>query len=337
MPGQENQMPPPPDTVPHYTITCDDISAILGADKCHADGITGEGIVVGIVDSGYYEHKFFKMQREAWGEKYATSGWNSPTLGFPPVTRVTGEYWPPADPEMDKTGHGTGMAANLLSVAPRAILRIYPIQSFLQSLETAVEQCDVISLSKHNDVGGHPAAAQRYRTALQNARDGGKVVVHCTGNGESTPWPVSDCPQEFIKVGGVHRKADGSLEAADYARANAGDSRADLCGLCGMMPGGAYIWLPADPDNNAAAQTAPGWVLQSGTSSATPQVAGVVALMLQARKQNGMDPLNMDGAKTILRETATPVAAGQSYDGVAADGTWCLLVNAQAAVQGALA
>jgi serine protease AprX len=330
MPGQERPMPPPPSQVPHYTITCDDIPKILGADTCHKDGITGEGIFVGIVDSGYYDHKFFGIKRSEWEEVHHTRGWNSPFLAFPPVMTPAGDYIRP-DPEMDRSGHGTGMAANLLSVAPRAILRIYPVQSFLQSLEAALEQCQVVSLSKHSDVTGHAAFALRYRTLLENARRAGKVVVHAAGNGDSTPWPVLNCPEEVIKVGGVHRKRDGGLEASNYGRANTGDRQTEICGLCGMMPAGAYIWLPADPDHNPDQQFVPGWNLASGTSSATPQVAGVVALMQQARVQNGMEPLNAETAKSILRRTATPVSVGQSYDGVAADPDWCRLVNAEAA------
>lgn len=332
MPGQERQMPPRPATVGYYTINCDDIPAILGADKCHKDGINGDGIVVGIVDSGYYDHKFFELKRTEFEQVYHAKGWNYPTQSFPPVLTRTGEYIEP-DPEIDRTGHGTGMAANLYAVAPKAQLRIYPVQSFMQSLETAVEQCQIISLSKHNDVTGHPEYIRRYRAALTKARENGKVVVHAAGNGSTTPWPVLNCPENVIKVGGVHRKQDGGLEASDYARANAGDQRTDICGLCGMMPAGAYIWLPADPDNNAAEHILPGWNLASGTSSATPQVAGVIALMQQARAKNRMAPLNMETAKGILRRTSTPVATGNSYDNVAADPAWCGLVNAEAAVR----
>lgn len=189
----------------------------------------------------------------------------------------------------------------------------------MQSLEAALEQCQVISLSKHFDARGHPAIEAKYRTLLENARQAGKVVVHAAGNGDSTPWPVLNCPGEVIKVGGVHRKQDGSLEASDYARANADARRSDICGLCGMMPAAAYIWLPADPDRNTEQQVLPGWNLASGTSSATPQVAGVVALMQPARVQNGMEPLNLETAKSILKRTATRVTVGSSYDGVVAD------------------
>lgn len=335
MPGQERRLPPRPQTVDHYTITPDDIPNILGATRCHRDGITGDGIVVGIVDSGFYNHKYFEIRKTEWRQQYNTSAWNSPTTAHPPVRSVTGQYRMP-EFDTDSSGHGTGMAANILAVAPGITLRLYPVQSFLESLEAAVQQCQIISLSKHSDVTGHAAAITRYRTALRNANTNGKIIFHCAGNGNSTPWPILNHPETVIKVSGVHRRQNGQLEASDYGRANQGNQRSDICGLCGMMPAGAYIWLPADPDRNTVSQLMPGWNLASGTSSATPQVAGVCALMMQARAQNGMPPLNMATAKSILRRTATRVNIGQSFDGVAANAQWCLLVNAERAVRMAI-
>ena len=332
----ERPMPPQPKTVDHYTINCDDITKILRADLCHDRGITGEGIVVGIVDSGYYDHKFFDIKRTEWEQIHQTKGWNYPTLAFPPVMHTDGSYKQP-DPELDRSGHGTGMTANLYAVAPRVSLRVYPVQSFILSLEAAVTQCQIISLSKATNVAGHPTFEQQYRDHLTNAHAAGKIVVHCAGNGNSRPWPITNVPQHLIKVGGVHRKQDGSLEASNYARANTGVEQNDICGLCGMQPSGAYIWLPADPNHNAAEQLAPGWVLASGTSSATPQVAGVIALMQQARVQSGLAPLTMEQAKTILRDTARVVTVGSSFDGVAAAASWCRLVDADAAVTRAAA
>lgn len=100
-----------------------------------------------------------------------------------------------------------------------------------------------------------------------------------------------------------------------------------------MLPVGAYIWLPGDPDRDGPDAYAKGWGLHSGTSSATPQLAGVVALMAQARANNGMSALNMETARSILWRTATAVNVGASADGVAASDSWTLLVNAEAAVR----
>ena len=330
---KERNLPPQPNVVSHYTLTPDDLTKALSADQCHKNGITGEGIVVGIVDSGFYAHKYFEIRKDEFKQKYKKSGWNLPTIALPHVVSTGGD--PKIDPEVDKSGHGTGMAANLLSLAPCVILRMYPVYSFMSSLEAAVEQCQIVSLSKHSDVTGHVLFEQKYKAALKTARENGKIVFHASGNGISSPWPIANCPQEVIKVGGVHRRRDGTLEASNYGSAHGStDKLPDICGLCGMAPAGAYIWLPADPNSNSDQQEyALGWNLASGTSSATPQVAGICALMLQARAKLGMPALNAATAKSILRRTATAVSIGASYDGVNANPKWCLLANAAKAVQ----
>jgi serine protease AprX len=53
-----------------------------------------------------------------------------------------------------------------------------------------------------------------------------------------------------------------------------------------------------------------GWGIFSGTSAACPQVAGVVALLLQ--KDPNLTPAEV---KDILKQSATDVTAGHSYMG----------------------
>jgi hypothetical protein len=68
-----------------------------------------------------------------------------------------------------------------------------------------------------------------------------------------------------------------------------------VCGICGDLPCGVLIMSPVQPgcvmDRAAASAPYPrgdetaaddGWCCVSGTSAASPQVAGVVALLLQA-------------------------------------------------------
>lgn len=341
----ERRIPPPGRVVDHHTITCDDITTLLRADRCHSGGITGEGVVVGIIDSGWYAHDYFGIMATEFADKHRNlgwagsgRGWGDPTVVFAGQNPVFGQL---PDPESDTSAvsHGTGMVANMYAVAPGVRLRMYSKdkQSFLGSLEAAVEQCDVISISKAHDPaswgGGAGPAIVRYRNAFRDAKARGKIVLHASGNDGSLPWPIANCTTDLIKVGGVHARANGHLEAADYAMAHAAPRLPDICGLCGMRPGGAYIWLPGDPDRDAPGALARGWGLHSGTSSATPQVAGVVALMVQARRQNGMSALTMETAKSFLRRTAQRVMTGASADNVACSPNWTLLADAEAAVR----
>lgn len=346
-------------TVDHYTITPDDITSFLNAEKCHEAGITGEGITVGIIDSGWYDHEYFEVRKDEFKQKHdnlnwqgSGKGWNSPRIVFAGKNRVGN--LPNPETDTSSSSHGTGMAANLLSVAPGVRLRLYSRdkQSFLGQLESAVEQCDIISISKAHDGAafGRGAAAdgarQRYKDAFIKAKQDGKVVFHANGNKGSLPWPIEHCTDSIIKVGGVYRDANKELQAANYAMAHGNSRLPDICGLCGMyytekeqedpaLRGGAYIWLPGDPDNDTE-DFPSGWGLHSGTSSATPQVAGACALMAHARKMHNMSPLNMETTKSILRKTATAVTRGKSADGIDADDSWCLLVDAAAAVKMAI-
>jgi subtilisin family serine protease len=91
--------------------------------------------------------------------------------------------------------------------------------------------------------------------------------------------------------------------------------------------------LPVQPgsilDFPNTGATNDGWGIFSGTSASSPQVAGVVALMLE--KDSTLTPANV---KTILTSTTTDITTGSSAMGDAAgtghdDPTGAGLVNAK--------
>jgi subtilisin family serine protease len=144
---------------------------------------------------------------------------------------------------------------------------------------------------------------------------------------------------------------DFQLEASNYASSfdsqiYPGRHVPDVCGLVGMQPRGIYIMLPVEPNDSIDSglaggnfpnrdETAPddGWAVISGTSAASPQIAGVCALLKQV--QPGLSPALV---KAILRASARDVTAGQSNNGQPAgeghDGaTGAGLVDAHVAYQ----
>ena len=85
----------------------------------------------------------------------------------------------------------------------------------------------------------------------------------------------------------------------------------EATGVNGILPG--HIMLPVPPDSdlegeNMAAGIVPnGWGIFSGTSAASPQVAGVVALL------KSIEPsLKPNEVRSILQSTAIDVTQGRT-------------------------
>lgn len=332
--------PPPPLTadppvVPdrHY-LTLDQVAQLLVVPP----EITGAGRSVAIIDSGYFPHPYFTSR-----------GFDVQGL---PVTTVDGQVLAiPPDPFEDRSGHGTSMVANALAVAPGSEVTMVKGSFFNSALRTAILReppFDVISISnctsyEQLDPPYDPQRREEARAELaaliEQAEQRNIVIVCCAGNaGRHT---ILGSMPGVITVGGAYRDEGGELRASDYANASgqAPNRLPDVCGVCGPAPLGQYIMLPTAPGSGSdqfmsehGDGTAPddGWTLASGTSSATPQVAAICALMRQVNPN-----LTSAQIRHILQETARPVAAGQSHDGVPAAATWCLLPDATRATQAA--
>ena len=123
-------------------------------------------------------------------------------------------------------------------------------------------------------------------------------------------------------------RAFRQLEASNYASSfdsliYPGRHVPDVCGLVGIQPKAIYIMLPVQPgdtidvglsgpgfpDHDETASD-DGWAVISGTSAASPQIAGICALLKQA--QPGLSPALV---KAVLRASARDVQAGVSAMG----------------------
>jgi serine protease AprX len=71
--------------------------------------------------------------------------------------------------------------------------------------------------------------------------------------------------------------------------------------------------------NGDGGSTTDGWVGASGTSSATPQVAGVAALLVERARQQ-QKVLKTADVRKILQDTALSVQAGRNFQGFPATG-----------------
>jgi hypothetical protein len=303
---------PPPVDYFHLDVPAD-VSLGCNADKAHRGGTTGLGVHVAMVDTGWQTHPWFTER----GYRV-----NATVLG--PGT---------ADPGVDENGHGTGESANIFSTAPDCTLT--PIKAAtaagaLVNMTAAFNAAvalnpAIITNSWTSNIQNGPlsAAMQARAAAVAAAWAAGIIVVFAAGNGH---WGFPGQHPDVISVGGVSIDQAGNLQASDYSsgfdsNVYPGRRVPDLSGLVGMRPGAQLIMLPVpegctlDADlsggNHPNGDETPnndGWAAFSGTSAATPQIAGVCALIKQACPR-----LTPPEVRDILMSTARDVTTGTNH------------------------
>jgi subtilisin family serine protease len=300
---------PPKDPPPlreHHVRLPDEAARILGAAAAHARGLTGSGIRVAVIDSGFYPHPF-----------YLARGYNIrlvPTRAEP-------------EPGVDEYGHGTAQLASLFAIAPAVealaikCLDRDPCPAIRRALEL---EPDVLSVAwgfniDHPRARRLPAAYRRLYRLLDRAVAKGVCVVAAAGNGQRS---FPGCMPQVISAGGVFYTPEGEFEPSDVSSRYESalfPSRQipDVCGLVGNLPHGRLLLVPVPPRARLARRQSfglgtapsalgverplriPGWAMFSGTSAATAMVSGAVALLRQAR--HGISP---EEVKRVLLDTA---------------------------------
>ena len=308
------ESPLPPQVGYHHLRVPDDIATVLRSTPVHKLGVTGEGVLVAMSDTGFYKHPF-----------YAWHGYNYNATLSPDAISL----------EQDDYGHGTAEAANIFANAPdidfvgvkmggNATLAFKTASDLYPAVMTNSWGYNLCGLS------ALPSFLKPLETAVIEAvRRRGITVCFSAGNGH-VGFPAM--MPEVIAAGGVYAHEslagdDFQLEASNYASSfdsliYPGRHVPDLCGLVGMQPRAIYIMLPVQPnsliDSGLAGSPYPnkdetaaddGWAVISGTSASSPQIAGICALLKQV--QPGLSP---DLIKAILRASARDVKTGKSND-----------------------
>ncbi len=178
-----------------------------------------------------------------------------------------------------------------------------------------IDNCKVISISffyscNINDIPSHD------RSAIQEILDngtsiiasGGNGIQHCGGN-EIFPF-ANSIDSRIIKVASI-----------DIDNNHASSSHYPQIDIC--APGTRMITATNTTDANNNIVTDP-YVFSWGTSIATPNVAGIVGLMLSANPC--LNPLQI---KQIIQRTALPIANANQFPGLVGAGR----INAYRAVK----
>lgn len=273
--------------------------------------LTGAGINVGVVDTGFdTAHPFYVRSGVSFSAHASPGG-------------------PPGNEDLN--GHGTAVVSNVFALAPGAA--VHGVRQanppYQDAIETAVDTAgaDIISCSWGWDSEqSFPVLEATLRAMVEEE---GKIVVFASGNGQYA-WPGS--MPSVISVGGVFADAAGQFEASDYASGFMSSlypqrQVPDVCGLCGQGPRGVYIPMPcpfgcvmdheftgtAFPNGDGTAAI-DGWVIASGTSSAAPQVAGVLALLLEGARAKGATLTNT-AVRDLLQQSSRNVSRGRNAFG----------------------
>jgi len=316
-------------------------SDAMGGAAARAAGFTGKGVTVAVVDSGCDASHPDLADHVVHNVKLVSGEYANMTPDSSNTIVVANETGPYQNTDLG-SGHGTHVAGIIaadsttdpsggrLGVAPDASLVCIAVGEvlFTTAVVTAydfmLDQPNMWNIKVVNNSWGNDYRMFDPRDpvaiATKAVADNGAVVVFASGNSglsesEMSLNPFSEAPWVISVAAGTlsHVRADFSSNGLIFDNSQAvtlgagghtvftgdrigvyhpdvtapGDSISSTCDSLGTVVG------PCAPGDNAVA---------SGTSMASPHVAGAAAVLLQANPN-----LTPDQVRLVLQSTATPV------------------------------
>ncbi len=282
---------------------------LIGIQKVWDQGFTGKGQTIAVIDSGIHPHPDLKDKIRAWVDLKDGQAHPYDTLGH--GTHVAGLA----------AGTGKRSAGAIKGTAPEADLvavRISSVAEAIKGIQWIIENKDKYNISVVNmslgDFATRSYKDDPWAQAAQKAIDAGLVVVVAAGNEGPASGSVSTpgTNPEVITVGALDDRwtldrADDQV--ADFSSrgptAIDGLTKPDVLapgvGILGPLAPGATLDVPELP------HVGNDYFGISGTSMATPIVAGLAADLKQANPR-----LTHHDVKEILVQSADPLPSGRA-------------------------
>ena len=310
----------------------------VNADKAWDLGLTGEGVLVGVIDTGVNFHKDIANSLWDGGEEYPNHGYNTfenshnVTDGFNHGTHCAGIIC------------GDGTSGTQIGVAPDATIICVKVMddagsgnanSVCSGIEFAIEHgADVLNMSL-----GFPNASNSTREALrqtyENALEANVAIVTAVGNDGmlNLTFPVPNsvrvpggCPPPWLhpdqqaNPGGLSAciavgAVNSSNNVADFSSRGPFTWQTTAYEDYPYLPGREIGLIRPDvcaPGVNIVScsnKNSGGYASMDGTSQATPCVTGVICLMLQ--KNSNLTPAQIC---ETLETTATKLSETKSNE-----------------------
>ncbi len=221
------------------------------------DNLTGSGVRIGVVDSGWDRSRTVAQIRKGIGFVDATDG----------LTMLK------SDDDHDRNGHGTACAQLILHVAPGA--EIYPVRVFGKDLETSIDTL-LAGIQWGINEGLHvlnvslgtllPEALYPLYAVCERARREGTILVTAVKN--FSEWSYPALFNNVISVG-----ADRAIQNFEYT----------------WRPDEAIECITSGWELGSTEAIPRRW----GTSFAAPKITGKVALLLQKHPNADLEQIRM--------------------------------------------
>lgn len=258
---------------------------LMNVEQAWADGYTGNGITIAILDTGFY-HRHPDLDMAGGYSVFADDAWSN-----------------------DHSGHGTHIAgiigARLGStypgIAPNANLygiKIYhsadvdergyvstDVNSVIKGIRQAINiEADIIVISS-----GLTFDDQDLHDIIIEAHEAGILMIAASGNGNAAVnYPASY--EEVIAVTAIDERMHPASDIIYGEENNFAAPGVNIGGL--SIPGSPYSYP---------------YIFMSGSSQATPHIAGLAAIIMEKHNVRGEE------AREIMRSYATDIGDSNLY------------------------